>query len=238
MDQNSVKTSTKQRVIIAIVAIVMLGSIIASYAAIVISGSQKSSSTPEVDQSLISDLTAKYEAKSAEVDAAAKTFSDTYYNEFSAYQSEVKAYNEISANEGGLVKTDLKAGTGRELAEGDTDYFAYYIGWCADETIFDSSLDSGALKAPLSASVGLIEGWNLGVVGMKLGGVRELTIPGELAYANSREICGGMNKPLKFVIMAIEKQEPLATLSTELNDIMMRLQYAYYGIDYNAGAGE
>lgn len=238
MDQNSVKTSTKQRVIIAIVAIVMLGSIIASYAAIVISGSQKSSSTPEVDQSLISDLTAKYEAKSAEVDAAAKTFSDTYYNEFSAYQSEVKAYNETSANEGGLVKTDLKTGTGRELAEGDTDYFAYYIGWCADETIFDSSLDSGALKAPLSANVGLIEGWNLGVVGMKLGGVRELTIPGELAYANSREICGGMNKPLKFVIMAIEKQEPLATLSTELNDIMMRLQYAYYGIDYNAGAGE
>ena len=238
MDQNSVKTSTKQRVIIAIVAIVMLGSIIASYAAIVISGSQKSSSTPEVDQSLISDLTAKYEAKSAEVDAAAKTFSDTYYNEFSAYQSEVKAYNEASANEGGLVKTDLKAGTGRELAEGDTDYFAYYIGWCADETIFDSSLDSGALKAPLSASVGLIEGWNLGVVGMRLGGVRELTIPGELAYANSREICGGMNKPLKFVIMAIEKQEPLATLSAELNDIMMRLQYAYYGIDYNAGAGE
>lgn len=238
MDQNSVKTSTKQRVIIAIVAIVMLGSIIASYAAIVISGSQKSSSTPEVDQSLISDLTAKYEAKSAEVDAAAKTFSDTYYNEFSAYQSEVKAYNETSANEGGLVKTDLKIGTGRELTEGDADYFAYYIGWCADETIFDSSLDSGALKAPLSASVGLIEGWNLGVVGMKLGGVRELTIPGELAYANSREICGGMNKPLKFVIMAIEKQEPLATLSTELNDIMMRLQYAYYGIDYNAGASE
>lgn len=238
MDQNSVKTSTKQRIIIIVVAAVMLISIIASYAAIVISGKQSSSTSSEVDQSLISDLTSQYEAKSAEVDAAAKTFSDTYYGEFSSYQSEVKAYNETAANEGGLVKSDLKIGTGRELAEGDTDYFAYYIGWCADETIFDSSLDASSLKAPLSADAGLIEGWNLGVVGMKLGGIRELTIPGELAYGDAMEICGGTNKPLKFVIMALEKKEPLATLSSELNELMMRLQYAYYGIDYNAGVSE
>ena len=72
-----------------------------------------------------------------------------------------------------------------------------------------------------------------GMAGARLGGVREITIPGELAYGESREICGGKNKPLKFIVMPIERTEPLATLSDELNDITMRLQYAYYGIDYD-----
>ena len=234
MDQDSLKTSTKQRIFIALIAIVMLGSIIASYAAIVISGGSNTSATNPELEAKISELSAKYEAKSAEVDTASTAMSDRYFAEFSAYKSEVKAYNETSANDNGIQSKDLKIGTGRELTDGDTNYFAYYIGWCADETIFDSSLNDSSLKAPLAADAGLIEGWNLGVVGMKLGGVRELTIPGELAYGESREICGGTNKPLKFVVMALEKTEPLATLVNELNSIGMELQYAYYGIDLSA----
>lgn len=231
MDQESLKTSTKQRIFIALIAIVMLGSIIASYAAIVISGGSNTSATNPELEAKISELSAKYEAKSAEVDTASTAMSDRYFAEFSAYKSEVKAYNETSANDNGVQSKDLKIGTGRELTDGDTNYFAYYIGWCADESIFDSSLNDSSLKAPLAADAGLIEGWNLGVVGMKLGGVRELTIPGELAYGESREICGGTNKPLKFVVMALEKTEPLATLVDELNSIGLELQYAYYGID-------
>lgn len=234
MDQDSLKTSVKQRIFIAVIAVVMLGSIIASYAAIVIGGNSATNSADPELEAKISELSKKYEAKSAEVNAASTTLSDQYFAEFSAYKSEVKAYNESSANDNGLQSTDLKIGTGRELTDGDTNYFAYYIGWCADETIFDSSLNDSSLKAPLSADAGLIEGWNAGVVGMKLGGVRELTIPGELAYGESRELCGGTNKPLKFVVMALEKTEPLATLADELNTIGMELQYAYYGIDYNA----
>ena len=242
MDEKSVKTSPKQRLFIGLIAFVMLGSIIASYAAIVISGeSSSSSSSDDATTDLINTYSRLYEEKTAEIDEAAVPYSDQYYSEFVAYKSEVKAFNETSANEGGLVKTDLKVGTGRELTDGDTDYLAYYIGWCADETIFDSSLNSTtaptALSAPLGGSLNMIEGWINGVVGMKLGGVRELTVPSELAYGDSSEICGGYNKPLKFVIMAIEKTEPLATLTDELDLLYEKLMYAYYGIDYDSVFG-
>ena len=86
----------------------------------------------------------------------------------------------------------------------------------------------------MDASVGMIEGWNAGVVGMKIDGIREVTIPGELAYGDSMEICGGTDKPLKFLIMAKEKTEELDDLSTKLDDAYMRLQYANYGIDYDS----
>ena len=136
-----------------------------------------------------------------------------------------------------MQERDLEIGFGRELTEGDTDYLAYYVGWCADESIFDSSFDDNdnptSFKSALDASMGLIEGWNMGVEGMKLGGIREITIPGELAYGESMEICGGTNKPLKFIIMAMPNEDPLKSLANEMQDAYMRLQYAYYGIDYD-----
>ena len=82
-------------------------------------------------------------------------------------------------------------------------------------------------------SQGLIEGWNNGVVGMRINGVREITIPGELAYGDSTEICGGYNKPLKFIVMTKANEGELKTLAEELDAAMMRLQYAQYGIDYD-----
>lgn len=233
MDEKSLKTSTKQRILIAIIAVVMLASIVASYALIVLGNNNTARTINPEMEALISNLTEQYAAKSAEVDAAATSWSNQYYNEFSAYKSRVKAYNETTANTSGIQTTDLKIGTGRTLTDGDTNYFAYYIGWCADESVFDSSLKDNSLKAPLAADAGLIEGWNVGVVGMKLGGVRELTIPGELAYGETTEICGGTNKPLKFVVMTLAKTGELATLSDELNLIGTKLQYAYYGINYD-----
>ena len=124
------------------------------------------------------------------------------------------------------------------MTEGDTDYLAYYVGWCADETVFDSSFDSNndptAFATILDASLGMIEGWNLGVEGMKLGGIREVTIASELAYKDQMEICGGYNKPLKFLIMPMPNEGTLASLATELETAYMRLQYANYGIDYDS----
>ena len=72
----------------------------------------------------------------------------------------------------------------------------------------------------------------MGVVGMKLGGIREITIPGELAYKDATEICGGTYKPLKFVVMAVANEDPLKTLNTELALDNLKVQYANYGIDY------
>lgn len=228
MNQDALKTSTKQRIIIAIIAIVMLGSIIASYAAIVIAGNGSSKKTSQTaENELVEKAQREYDAAANEIYG-----NQDYFNEFVAMKSNVVAFNEVSANENGLVAKDLKVGSGRELADGDLNYVAFYIGFCADESIFDSSLNSTtnptAFKSGLDvASIGsLIEGWNLGVVGMKLGGIREVTIPGELAYGDAMEICGGRNKPLKFIIMAVDQTE-------KLNLARTKLQYAQMGIDYD-----
>ena len=236
MEEKELKTSTKQRIIIAIIAVVMLGSVIAGYAAIVISGSAKSSDSTaeelEVDEAKIAEYEEAYNEKVSEF--AETTKSD--YDKFVAYKTEVKAYNETAANTGGVQTRDLHEGSGDAVTS--DNYMAYYVGWCADETVFDSSFDNNtnptAFNKVLDPSLGMIEGWNAGVDGMKIGGVREITIPSELAYGDQMEICGGKNKPLKFIVMAVAKAEPLKTLAEELDDAYMRLQYAYYGIDYDS----
>lgn len=229
MDEKSLKTSRWQRLGILIIAVLLLGGTVFAYLFIFMGSSSSDTSNDE----LIADLTEQYDAKAAELEAAAAPLSDQYFDDFSGYLSEVKAYNAASAEAEVLGVKDLKTGTGKTLEEGDTDYFAYYIGWCADGSIFDSSFDDAenptALNVPLDASVGLIEGWNQGVIGMKLGGVRQLTISGDLAYGDTQEICGGYNSPLKFIILALEKDEDIAALNSELDDLYLQLYYAYYG---------
>lgn len=242
MDEKELKTSTKQRVIIGIIAILMLGSVIAGYAAIILNGKNGSSSTstePKVDQAKIAEYEEAYNKVKAEFSEVTKED----FNDFIAYKSAIKAYNESAANSGGIQVNDLKEGSGKEIKDNDTEYLAYYVGWCADESIFDSSFDNNddpkAFARILDPSLGMIEGWNLGVDGMKTGGIREVTISSELAYGDSREICGGTNKPLKFLIYAKDKNDNLKSLSDKLDEAYTRLQYAYYGIDYDsAGSHE
>ena len=234
MEEKELKTSLKQRIVIAVIAIIMVGSIIASYVAIVAGGSNNTSvAEPEIDEAKIAQYSEEYAEKLEEF----KKISEKDFKKFSTYRSEIKAYNESSANTIGNVQTrDLLKGTGRKIAEDDVDYLAYYVGWCADETIFDSSFDNNekpkAFDKVLDVSLGMIEGWTIGVTGMRIGGVREVTIPGELAYGSSMEICGGYNKPLRFLVMAVENKDPLKTAAEELDLAYMKLQYAYYGIDY------
>lgn len=240
MDEKELKTSTKQRIFIALIAILMLGSIIAGYAAIIVNGSQSSSSTDnKVDQAKVAEYQEAYDKKVAEFSEATKSDFDN----FIAFKSEIKGYNETSANEEGVKTRDLKKGTGDKIDE-NTQYLAYYVGWCADESIFDSSFNDNdnptSFSKILDASLGMIEGWNEGIKGMRFDGVREITVPGELAYGESMEICGGKNKPLKFLVMPKAKEDPLKTLASELDSAYMRLQYANYGVDYDtaAAAGE
>jgi len=232
MDQNLIKTSPKQRIFIGIIAVAMLGSMIASYIAIVLANNDTSASSQDIDYELIAKYESEYQAASNAVSNA----STNYFKEFVEYKSRVAAYNESTANSNGIQIDDLKKGSGRTLKDGDTDYLAYYVGWCADETVFDSSFDNfdnpTKFKGVLNASNGLIEGWNTGVVGMKLGGIREITIPGELAYKDTQEICGGTYKPLKFIVMAVENSGELKAAADNFALAQTKLQYAYYGIDY------
>ncbi len=76
---------------------------------------------------------------------------------------------------------DIKTGNGKEVKSGDT-VVINYLGTLTDGTKFDSSYDRGE---PFETQIGtgqVIKGWDLGVVGMKVGGKRKLTIPPSLGY--------------------------------------------------------
>jgi FKBP-type peptidyl-prolyl cis-trans isomerase len=80
-----------------------------------------------------------------------------------------------------LVIEDVVEGTGAEAKSGDT-VVVHYTGTLLDGTKFDSSRDSGN---PFQFQLGagrVIQGWDQGVAGMKVGGIRKLTIPPELGY--------------------------------------------------------
>jgi FKBP-type peptidyl-prolyl cis-trans isomerase FkpA len=81
----------------------------------------------------------------------------------------------------GLKYEDVKEGTGPAAAKGDT-VDVHYTGWLKDGKKFDSSKDRGQpFTFPLGAGR-VIKGWDEGVQGMKVGGVRKLIIPPALAY--------------------------------------------------------
>ena len=80
-----------------------------------------------------------------------------------------------------LKSEDLEIGTGDEAKTGKT-VSVHYTGTLTDGSKFDSSLDRGK---PFEFQLGagrVIKGWDEGVVGMKVGGKRKLTIPSNLAY--------------------------------------------------------
>ena len=82
------------------------------------------------------------------------------------------------------VKTeDLTVGTGAEITSVTQTVTAHYTGArVIDGVVFESSKDSGKeFTAPLS---NLIKGWQTGMLGMKAGGVRRLTIPAVDAYGD------------------------------------------------------
>jgi peptidylprolyl isomerase len=81
----------------------------------------------------------------------------------------------------GLQYVDLKVGTGASPQTGQTAV-VHYTGWLVDGKKFDSSKDRGQ---PFSFALGrgqVIKGWDEGVATMKVGGVRKLVIPPDLAY--------------------------------------------------------
>lgn len=77
-----------------------------------------------------------------------------------------------------------REGTGAEAKNGDK-VSVHYVGVLEDGTKFDSSLDRGQ---PFVFSLGagqVISGWDLGVVGMKVGEIRRLYIPSAYGYGEA-----------------------------------------------------
>ncbi|MGB2693957.1 MAG: FKBP-type peptidyl-prolyl cis-trans isomerase [Dehalococcoidia bacterium] len=88
-----------------------------------------------------------------------------------------------TVTESGLKIIDIKVGTGKEVvADQPTQAVTvHYTGWLAEDgTKFNSSLDLGQ---PTTLPVDqFIDGWQEGLIGMRVGGIRRLIIPPELAY--------------------------------------------------------
>jgi peptidylprolyl isomerase len=80
-----------------------------------------------------------------------------------------------------LIKEDVKVGTGTEAVSGKT-VVVNYIGRLVSGKQFDASCDRGQpFDFPLGQSR-VIQGWDQGVAGMKVGGQRRLIIPSSLGY--------------------------------------------------------
>jgi FKBP-type peptidyl-prolyl cis-trans isomerase len=98
-------------------------------------------------------------------------------------QTQTTAAPAPSAGNSQLKIEDITPGTGAEAAPGK-HLLVHYTGWLTDGTKFDSSYDHPG-KQPLPFTLGhhdVISGWDQGVLGMKVGGKRKITIPPELAY--------------------------------------------------------
>lgn len=111
-----------------------------------------------------------------------------------------KVQNEVND----LRIEDLVIGTGAEAISGKV-VSVHYTGTLVDGTKFDSSKDRGT---PFEFNLGageVIQGWDLGVVGMKIGGKRKLTIPANLGYGSQG--AGSVIPPNATLIFEVELLE-------------------------------
>lgn len=109
-----------------------------------------------------------------------------------------------STMENDLKIEEIVIGTGTEAKAGNT-VLVHYTGTFLNGTKFDSSLDRGV---PLQFVLGagqVIKGWDQGVLGMKVGGKRKLTIPPALAYGEQG--AGNVIPPNSTLFFEVELME-------------------------------
>ena len=221
------KTKPLVRLIVISAAILLLLSTFAMYMGMIMGANDDGNITQEQYQKMYDEYTnlaKKQQEKTEEI-------SKKHFSTLSKYRSEVKAFN--AADVKTIETKDLKEGDGDEVKPGN--YAALYIGWLKDEKIFDSSFDD-AQKPTKIASVlsekqttDLIEGWKSGVEGMKIGGVREITIPSELGYGDTEMGDIPKNSALKFVIVALDPigddwSDRMSELSSKMQSYLLQQQ--------------
>lgn len=209
-------TSKQQRIGILIIMIVMVVGTLGGFVAMIFANKNYAT-----EQAAYEKLQKEYEEKNkayeAKVAAQTKELSDKYYPILSQYTDRVTAFDRDSVT--ALLSEDLLVGDGEEIT-GTTKFAAYYILWGPEGKAIEQSIDTAKsqLNAPMPVETGLdnaalIDGWKEGMKGMKIGGVRELSIPSDKAYgeAGSKDSNGkekiAPNTPLKFIVMAIPMPE-------------------------------
>jgi FKBP-type peptidyl-prolyl cis-trans isomerase FkpA len=107
----------------------------------------------------------------------------------------------ITTTASGLQIEELTVGTGATATVGQ-NVTVHYTGWLTDGTKFDSSKDrSDPFQFPLGQRH-VIAGWDEGVQGMQVGGVRKLTIPPQLGYGARG--AGGVIPPNATLVFEVE----------------------------------
>jgi peptidylprolyl isomerase len=80
-----------------------------------------------------------------------------------------------------LVITDIKPGDGKAVVKGAL-ITAHYTGTLEDGTVFDSSHQRGKAFQCVIGTGRVIKGWDIGLMGMQVGGIRKMFVPAHLAY--------------------------------------------------------
>ena len=104
-------------------------------------------------------------------------------------------------SEASLICDDTQVGTGDEAVAGK-QVTVHYTGWLETGEKFDSSRDRMQPFGFLLGDGQVIKRWDEGVVGMKVGGVRRLTIPAEMGYGARG--AGGVIPPNATLVFEVE----------------------------------
>ena len=108
-----------------------------------------------------------------------------------------------------FTRTDLSIGSGIAAEVGD-DLTVHYTGWLYDATKPEQKglqFESSRGGTPFTFTLGVsdvIAGWDLGILGLRVGGVRRLVIPPSLAYGESRRGVVPSNATLIFEIELLD----------------------------------
>lgn len=117
----------------------------------------------------------------------------------------------VSPSSAPFSQTDLRVGSGTAAVTGSA-VTVQYTGWFYDGSKadkrgvqFDTSTGQSALTFTLGAGQ-VVQGWEQGLVGMSVGGLRRLVIPPSLAYGSSRYATIPPNTTLVFDIELLDVQ--------------------------------
>lgn len=116
-----------------------------------------------------------------------------------------KSFTTLSS---GLEYKDLKVGSGSEAQLGDIALI-HFVGWVDEKGQRGREIYNSRMKQePVSFVIGtdkVMQAWNDGVIGMKVGGTRLLRIPPELGYGDKAvEDVVPANAYLQFIIELLE----------------------------------
>lgn len=114
---------------------------------------------------------------------------------------------DLTVNVNGMTITDTVVGTGEEAVAGKI-ITVHYTGTLENGTKFDSSLDRGQPFRFILGAGQVIQGWEQGFAGMKVGGKRQLVIPANMAYGDRAvgSIPAGSTLLFDVELLAVESQ--------------------------------